>query len=926
MTIVSGSGSTWTLSQNLGTIASESMSSGNGPNGYSSPNAPGPALTITESGPFATFPITNYSTGVGTITISGTYKASALGAPTAIQAQISATPGGAPIPGFSWAKLSNAILMQRRLVGDIAGVPAGGPYYVSVRATNGKAYTTSSSPYQVGLVIAWIGQSQQAFMWAPADTGNALAERISNLTAVYGAGVYADLLTYSLNGWRQGAIAVRQITPQNTFANIRNILGDGIIAFVDGLEALSGWPVEVINMTRVGTPSDAWADDFVTQTKTTSGSGAGPYAMTAAFSQSSLPGAAGGANLNRISGATQAILAGSMQFIVGSTLAAVDLQALVYGTSSSTDCAGKNGFVVSSCSINYTTGAVSITFSAAPASAPTAKWVNLVDYLDTGAYDGYGWFGDGGAESGVISGIMAKVPGAINAVVLEQCTSNAGEFGAYLTAAPSLTAKWSYILANKYPGTFSQWGAPTIVALGYPHDESLPPAAGGWSQITDCVQWTRDFAVGAVSPTAFPDGYAYGTPVGGASAVAYGGAYQDDAVQIFSLVGDNPHPTSGTFGGQRIGRRAAANTWAALRNNASLTAEPHIGAAKIAACDSSATASPCFDTSTTYNAACSGAPGTGSNCIDIIFSLNATNATALATCGTNLSGGAYPPTGTCSGSTSIGQTVEGFRIGTSSNPALSGDIYDDGFDPIVGGSRQFSQSNAFTCTAGREQRPLRGAVRQGERGMDERRHVPHLSRWRRGVARGNLARQRRRRVLGLHRRLWLHQWNLYADRLGRFLLDRADDLGHRLRRGDLQRLSEYGGRRLRRHRSADLHRLRHGLGDRRRHLIRLGQHGHLAERREHARSVSLRQRRPRGHNSRPDLQRRRARPTRDAGRDHYGAECFRVEIQPRFRWVGRWPNQPSRRYGGDVSADGMSVAAKSSPCEQQRKVLVLASA
>jgi hypothetical protein len=44
----------------------------------------------------------------------------------------------------------------------------------------------------------------------------------------------------------------------------------------------------------------------------------------------------------------------------------------------------------------------------------------------------------------------------------------------------------------------------------------------------------------------------------------------------------------------------------------------------------------------------------------------------------------------------IGQTVEGFRIGTSSNPALSGD--DDVFDPIVGGSRQVSQSNAFTCT------------------------------------------------------------------------------------------------------------------------------------------------------------------------------------------------------------------------------------
>jgi hypothetical protein len=46
----------------------------------------------------------------------------------------------------------------------------------------------------------------------------------------------------------------------------------------------------------------------------------------------------------------------------------------------------------------------------------------------------------------------------------------------------------------------------------------------------------------------------------------------------------------------------------------------------------------------------------------------------------------------------MGQRIEGFRVGTSSNPALSGDTYDDGFDPIIGGPRQFSQTNAFTCT------------------------------------------------------------------------------------------------------------------------------------------------------------------------------------------------------------------------------------
>jgi hypothetical protein len=89
-------------------------------------------------------------------------------------------------------------------------------------------------------------------MWTPDNTGNALAEAITTLTAVYEAGVYRDLPTYSLNGWPQGAVNIRQ---QNTFANARNILGDGIIAFVDGHEGLSSWPAEVINMTRVGTSS-----------------------------------------------------------------------------------------------------------------------------------------------------------------------------------------------------------------------------------------------------------------------------------------------------------------------------------------------------------------------------------------------------------------------------------------------------------------------------------------------------------------------------------------------------------------------------------------------------------------------------------------------------------------------------------------------
>src|SRR6185437_2975395 len=63
--------------------------------------------------------------------------------------------------------------------------------------------------------------------------------------------------------------------------------------------------------------------------------------------------------------------------------------------------------------------------------------------------------------------------------------------------------------------------------------------------------------------------------------------------------------------------------------------------------------------------------GTGSNCIDLAFSINTGGtygtAAALATCGENNINGPAPwytvPAGTCS-SNGIGSLVQGFRIGT----------------------------------------------------------------------------------------------------------------------------------------------------------------------------------------------------------------------------------------------------------------------
>ena len=112
----------------------------------------------------------------------------------------------------------------------------------------------------------------------------------------------------------------------------------------------------------------------------------------------------------------------------------------------------------------------------------------------------------------------------------------------------------------------------------------------------------------------------------------------------------------------------------------------------------------------TLTGSCSGTSGTGSNCIDMAFTVN-TGGTygttaALATCGENNLNGSAPwytvPTGACSNN-GVGSLVHGFRIGTvqamngmtaPNTLPLPGSPFDDGVDPDAG---TFNQSAAFTC-------------------------------------------------------------------------------------------------------------------------------------------------------------------------------------------------------------------------------------
>ena len=111
----------------------------------------------------------------------------------------------------------------------------------------------------------------------------------------------------------------------------------------------------------------------------------------------------------------------------------------------------------------------------------------------------------------------------------------------------------------------------------------------------------------------------------------------------------------------------------------------------------------------TIDGGCSGTAGTGSNCIDMAFSINVSGtfgtAAALATCGANNlqgtpSGVGAVPLGKCVDG-GIGSIVRNFRIGSSAWMGVgdnyyttAGNYYDDGADFIAA---NYNQSGAFTC-------------------------------------------------------------------------------------------------------------------------------------------------------------------------------------------------------------------------------------
>ena len=158
--------------------------------------APGAALTLANPGTGATYPVTNWSAMTGSLSFTGEYNAGLLGeTPSAIQAQVSATPKGTALSGCtpcSWTNLSGATVSGGAWSGSITSIPAGGPYWISFRAANGTANATLPNAVFVGANVAGFGEGNavdQVFLTTGGSLNQSYFQGFSTLVGFAAGGI-----------------------------------------------------------------------------------------------------------------------------------------------------------------------------------------------------------------------------------------------------------------------------------------------------------------------------------------------------------------------------------------------------------------------------------------------------------------------------------------------------------------------------------------------------------------------------------------------------------------------------------------------------------------------------------------------------------------------------------------------------------------
>ena len=237
--------------------------------------APGRALTIRDPGAAFTYPVTSRScsalgscTGTGAVALSGTFDTSLLGgAPSTIQAQVSLSSGGPPVPGCSacaWTTLTGySTTLSSGTVytwkGQAVSIPAAsGPLYVSVRAANGTAYATMPSFIKMGDLFDWQGEGQLAAVASTPGVGNITGTVNSYFSGLWGLTYWQSNTFNSLN---TGPAISGDFTPSFTqsfagdaFSELQGgvPIAEASNVFAQLLTNAFGWPVTVLNTTRPG--------------------------------------------------------------------------------------------------------------------------------------------------------------------------------------------------------------------------------------------------------------------------------------------------------------------------------------------------------------------------------------------------------------------------------------------------------------------------------------------------------------------------------------------------------------------------------------------------------------------------------------------------------------------------------------------------
>ena len=236
--------------------------------------APGPALTIDDKGPAITFPLTNIGAKTGTLALSGTYDVPTLGGtPSGIQVLVSNSANGPPLTGCTpcnWGALT-ATISGGKWSGTIAGIPGGGPYLVSVRATNGTAYATLPNSVKVGFVFVPWGQGQVNSMQS-AQSGT-YTSFFSGLWGYFGwSSPYAGIEHYL-----QGPPVTANFVPgqPSNYAGDRfgvqsngSPLSEAVSAFDQELGNIFGVPTSFMSATRDGIGVAIFTLGNATQTQT----------------------------------------------------------------------------------------------------------------------------------------------------------------------------------------------------------------------------------------------------------------------------------------------------------------------------------------------------------------------------------------------------------------------------------------------------------------------------------------------------------------------------------------------------------------------------------------------------------------------------------------------------------------------------------